>query len=50
MDVSPGGSFVFFGEQASAEPEAYNPEVYNSVPMLVSFGEPIKIYFLIWNH
>lgn len=33
-DVSSGGSFVFFGEQASPDPEAYNPEVYEPVPMM----------------
>ena len=26
--------FVFFGKQASPEPEAYNPEVYEPVPMM----------------
>jgi len=29
------------------ETKPYNPEAYNSVPMLVFFGEPIKMELLI---
>ena len=38
---------VFLTPKISVKSEAYNPEAYNSVPMLVFFWEPIKIYVLI---
>ena len=41
-DISSGGSFVFFGEQASPESEAYNPEVYEPVPMMGLLESQLK--------
>ena len=34
----------------NVKPEAYNPEAYNFVAVLVFFRESFKIYFLIWNY